>query len=208
MKITLEKVGKKFYRDWIFRNLSEELSINDPLAILGPNGSGKSTLLQLISGHIIPTEGTAHYSNEGIKIENEKIFSFVSIAAPYLELIEEFTLQEFIDFHFRFKKRTNQLTTKEIIAIAGLEPSANKVLKYFSSGMKQKVKLAIAFLSETKITLLDEPCSNLDNDAINWYRMMIEKYSANKITVVCSNSVNSEFEFCKRQLNLMDWKNN
>jgi len=206
VKIILEKAGKKFYREWIFRNLDLELSSVNSLAILGPNGSGKSTLLQLISGCMIPTEGTVLYREDEINIEGEEIFSRVSFAAPYLELIEEFTLNEIVDFHFHFKKKINGLSANEVVEIIGLEQAKKKIFKYFSSGMKQRVKLGLALLSDSKIVLLDEPCSNLDEGGIKWYRNLIERYSQNKITVVCSNNQTEEYEFCNRQLNLMDWK--
>ena len=206
MKIILQKVGKKFYREWIFRNLDLELSSMDSLAILGPNGSGKSTLLQLLSGSLVPTEGSIQYFLDNTKIEGDQVFSHVSFAAPYLELIEEFSLTEIIDLHFRFKARTNNLSTSEMIAIADLEHAKNKSYKYFSSGMKQRVKLAIAFLSDTKLIFLDEPCSNLDQESIKWYRRLIEQYTGNKIIIVCSNNQPEEFSSCKRQINLMDWK--
>lgn len=206
MKIVLEKAGKKFYREWIFRNLDLELSTTDSLAILGPNGSGKSTLLQVISAGMIPTEGIISYYENEKKIEAEEIFRSVSFASPYLELIEEFTLNEIISFHFRFKKAVNNFSTEEIISITGLEHAKEKVFKYFSSGMKQRVKLTLALLSDVKIILLDEPCSNLDEEAMKWYRRLIAEYSKNKIVVVCSNNQKEEFDFCERQINLMDWK--
>ena len=206
MKIILQKAGKKFFQEWIFRNLDLELPSMASLAILGPNGSGKSTLLQLISGSLIPTEGTVEYINDNGNFEADEIFSHISFAAPYLELTEEFTLTEIIDFHFRFKKRVNNLSTQEMIGIANLDHAKNKSYKYFSSGMKQRVKLVLAFLSDTGLILLDEPCSNLDPESIKWYQQLIEQYSANKTIVVCSNNQTEEFGFCKQQINLMDWK--
>jgi ABC-type multidrug transport system ATPase subunit len=206
LEITLRKTGKKFYREWIFRNLDVELSFSDSLAILGPNGSGKSTLLQVISGSVIPTEGTINYYDEEKKIEAENIFHQVSLAAPYLELIEEFTLKEIVAFHFRLKKSVQNYAEKEILSITGLESSKDKVFKYFSSGMKQRVKLALALLSDVKILLLDEPCSNLDKQAILWFRELINQYSKDKITVVCSNNQPEEFDFCTKQINLTEWK--
>ncbi len=206
MKIVLEKAGKKFYREWVFRNLNLELSSADSLAVLGSNGSGKSTLLQIISGSMVPTEGIIQYHENEHKIENEDIFRQVSFASPYLELIEEFTLTEIIHFHFRIKKSVHNFSTDEIISISKLEHAREKIIKYFSSGMKQRVKLALALLSDVKIILLDEPCSNLDKESKKWYRDLVEQYSKNKITVVCSNNQAEEFDFCERQINLMDWK--
>ena len=206
MKITLEKAGKKFFREWVFRDLSLELSSTDSLAILGPNGSGKSTLLQVISGSMMPTTGTISYAVDEKKIEGENIFRMVSFASPYLELIEEFTLKEIIRFHFGIKQAVNNFSEDEIISLTGLEHSKKKIFKYFSSGMKQRVKLTLALLSDVEIILLDEPCSNLDKESMKWYHKLVLNYAMNKIIIVCSNNQPEEFEFCKRQVNMMDWK--
>ncbi|MCX6292574.1 MAG: ATP-binding cassette domain-containing protein [Bacteroidetes bacterium] len=208
MKIILEKTGKKFYREWIFRNLDLELSSGNSLAVLGPNGSGKSTLLQVISGYVIPTEGSIQYFNGTEQTSAEDVFEYVSVAAPYLELIEEFTLKEIIRFHFRFKAPANNLTENEIISLTGLEHAKDKVFRYFSSGMKQRTRLSLALLSNVKIVLLDEPCSNLDREGIKWYRELARQFSNDRIMVVGSNSQTEEFDFCQRQINLMDWKVN
>jgi len=206
VKITLEKAGKKFFREWVFRDLSLELSSTDSLAILGPNGSGKSTLLQVISGSMMPTTGTISYAVDEKKIEGENIFRMVSFASPYLELIEEFTLKEIIRFHFGIKQAVNNFSEDEIISLTGLEHSKKKIFKYFSSGMKQRVKLTLALLSDVEIILLDEPCSNLDKESMKWYHKLVLNYAMNKIIIVCSNNQPEEFEFCKRQVNMMDWK--
>ncbi len=134
------------------------------------------------------------------------IFREVSIAAPYLELIEEFTLEEIVDFHFSFKRPVSSLSKEEIIRITGLESSRNKIFKYFSSGMKQRVKLSLALLSDVEIVLLDEPCSNLDETAVKWYSKLVKDFGGDKLIVVCSNNQRNEFEFCTKHLNMMDWK--
>jgi ABC-type multidrug transport system ATPase subunit len=206
VKISLKKAGKKFYHEWIFRNLDIEITSPGSLAVLGPNGSGKSTFLQLISGSMLPTEGSVNYSTEDSTIEGEEIFRHVSYASPYLELIEEFSMEEIIRFHFQFKKTVHGMSMDEIVSITGLEQARKKTFKYFSSGMKQRVKLTLALLTDVEIILLDEPCSNLDREAMTWYNSLVELYSKNKIILVCSNNQTEEFGFCKRQINLMDWK--
>ena len=206
MKIELQKVGKKYFREWIFRNVAICLEPQEKIAVLGPNGSGKSTFLQLLSGSLLATEGSIMFSRKGQPVDPESIFREVCIAAPYLELIEEFTLEEIIDFHFSFKKAVNGLAATEIIQITGLESARHKVFKYFSSGMKQRVKLSLALLSDVGIVLLDEPCSNLDATAINWYKELIGEYGKEKLIVVCSNNQTDEFEFCNRRMNMLDWK--
>lgn len=207
MKIVLEKTGKQFSRNWIFRNLSLSISSSQKLAILGPNGSGKSTLLQMLSGHLSPTEGKIQYAINNTQLDIENVFQHISIATPYLELIEEFTLREIVDFHFRFKKTINNLSTDEIIRLTELEKAKDKVFKNFSSGMKQRTKLALAILSDVQIVLLDEPLSNLDKAAGQWYRDMVDEYLKNKLVVVCSNHHPEEYDFCEQVMNINDYKN-
>src|SRR5438477_4995235 len=174
MKIILENAGKQFARNWIFRKLSLTVSSPQKLAILGPNGSGKSTLLQMMSGYLSPTEGRIQFSLDEKNIEAENVFQHISISAPYLELIEEFTLKEIVELHFKFKKPVNNFSSEEIISITELDKAKGKVFKYFSSGMKQRAKLALAILSDVQIVLLDEPLSNLDKAAGLWYRKLVD----------------------------------
>ena len=103
MTITLQNIGRRFNRDWIFRGVDHKFTSGESYAILGPNGSGKSTLLQVLNGSLSPSIGTISYAYEGKPVEVDQIFEHLSLAAPYLELIEEFTLAEMIDLHFKFK---------------------------------------------------------------------------------------------------------
>jgi ABC-type multidrug transport system ATPase subunit len=207
MKIVLEKAGKQFARNWIFRNLSLNLSSPEKLAILGPNGSGKSTLLQMLSGHMSPTEGKIEFSIGEKRLDIENVFQQINIATPYLELIEEFTLKEIVDFHFRFKSSVDGLKTDEIIGRMELDKAKNKEFKYFSSGMKQRAKLALAIFSDVQIVLLDEPLSNLDKAAGEWYTKMVADYLGNRMAIVCSNHHPEEYDFCEQVMNINDYKN-
>ncbi len=206
MKISLNSAGKKYYREWIFRKTNLSFSTGQNTVILGPNGSGKSTLLQVIAGAVIPNEGSITYHDGMKEILADNIFNSVSFASPYLELIEEFNLIEIIRFHFKFKKSKGTFTESEILEITGLNKRSNQPFKYFSSGMKQKVKLALAFLSDTSILLLDEPCSNLDKNGVEWYQQMIKLYSSDRIIIVASNQNEEEYDFCESKLNMIDFK--
>jgi len=205
MKITLQNIGRRFNRDWIFRNVDYEFVFGETYAILGPNGSGKSTLLSVLNGSLSPSIGTIAYSADGKTIEAAEVFNQLSLAAPYLELIEEFTLTEMIDFHFRFKARKGGIDNEGVINLLDMEASKNKVIKYFSSGMKQRLKLALAFCSDTPMLMLDEPTSNLDSQGVNWYLNLVEQFAANRLTVICSNQEH-EYSFCKHRLNISDYK--
>nr|WP_276902370.1 ABC transporter ATP-binding protein [Pedobacter kyonggii] len=204
MNITLQNVGRRFNKEWIFRNLSTEFTSGNSYAILGPNGSGKSTLLSVLTGSLSPSEGEISFSDtKEISVEN--IYKYISLAAPYLELVETFTLKESIDFHFKFKNFAPGLDSKKLINILGLEKAANKEIKYFSSGMKQRTKLALACCTDTPILFLDEPTSNLDVQGINWYRELIENFGKNRLTIIGSNQI-QEYNFCTNQIQISDYK--
>jgi len=204
MNISLNSVGRRFNKEWIFRNLSTEFTSGNSYAILGPNGSGKSTLLSVLTGSLSPSEGEISFSDtKEIPVEN--IYSYISLAAPYLELVETFTLKESIDFHFKFKNFAPGLDSKKLITILGLEKAANKEIKYFSSGMKQRTKLALACCTDTPILFLDEPTSNLDVQGINWYRELIENFGKDRLTIIGSNQI-QEYDFCTNQIQISDYK--
>ena len=204
MKITLNNVGRRFNKEWIFRNLTTEFTSGNSYAILGPNGSGKSTLLSVLTGSLSPSEGEISFS--AVKeIPVEYIYQQISLAAPYLELVETFTLTEIIDFHFKFKNFAPGIDRKTLISILGLEKSANKEIKYFSSGMKQRTKLALACCSDSPILFLDEPTSNLDVQGEDWYRELIKNFTKDKLTIIGSNQFR-EYEFCNMQIQITDYK--
>ena len=205
MKITLKELGRRFNREWIFKDVNLSFRSNSSYAILGPNGSGKSTLLQVIASSLNPSSGTIDYSFEGRDIDPDLLYQYLSIAAPYIDLIEEFSLSEMIDFHFSFKRPLPDFNKEAIIRLLDLEKSKHKALRFFSSGMKQRTKLALAFCSDTPILLLDEPTSNLDIKGVDWYLSLVDAFSKNRLVIVCSNQEH-EYGFCQRQIEITDYK--
>jgi ABC-type multidrug transport system ATPase subunit len=205
MQISLSETGKRFNQDWIFRNLSLQFFSGGSYAITGPNGSGKSTLLQVIAGAVTASEGKITYELNNRNVDSDNVYQHLSIAAPYQELIEEMTLSEFLGFHKKFKPLLKGISIKEIISIINLEKSAEKQLRYYSSGMKQRAKLAQAIFSDTPALLLDEPCTNLDEDGINLYQRLIREYGNNRLVIVSSNE-KQEYEFCKEVIDIMKFK--
>ena len=206
MKIILEKTGKKFNTEWIFRDLTYIFEEGENYAVLGRNGSGKSTLLQVIAGSMLPSEGKIKYSHAGKEIRDEEIFRSISCCAPYLELIEEFKLKEMLQFHFRFKSLLKGYSLDDVIQLLGFTGVENKPIRLFSSGMKQRVKLIQAFLSDTPLLLLDEPTTNLDQSGMEWYIELITKFSANRTVIICSNLQQQETNFCKGLIRIEDYK--
>lgn len=205
MQISLGNIGRRFNREWIFREVSQSFTSANAYAILGPNGSGKSTLLNIIAGSLTPSEGEITYFREGKSVDHDKVYPYISIAAPYLELIEEFTLSELIDFHFKFKQPLDGHTSGTLSELMQLERAKSKQIKYFSSGMKQRVKLALAICSQTPVLLLDEPTSNLDKSGVAWYLDLIGNFTRNRLVIIGSNQEH-EYSFCNHHIFVTNYK--
>ena len=205
MTISLSDTGKRFNRDWIFRHFTYTFESGSSYAITGPNGSGKSTLLQVISGALHFNEGNIQYSTPDKQLSIEEIYKHVAICAPYLEVVEEMTLTEFLSFHQNFKSLLPGITIDQIILLLGLKGAADKQIRYYSSGMKQRVKLAQCIFSDAAIVLLDEPCTNLDSNGIELYHDLIHKYCRDRIVIVSSND-KVEYDFCSSSINIQNFK--
>ncbi|QES90258.1 ABC transporter ATP-binding protein [Rhizosphaericola mali] len=208
MNIQLASASKRFNKEWVFRNLSYKFLSGETYAITGNNGSGKSTLLQCICGATALSNGTCTWSDGSFSEEtktSEKIFQQFSIAAPYLEVIEEMTALEFLKFHSSFKPLSKQFSLEEMLTEVQLQNAMQKQIRYYSSGMKQRIKLAMAIFSEVPVLLLDEPCSNFDQAGFDLYKSLIEKYANGRTIIVSSNDTN-EYGFCKTIIDIRDYK--
>jgi len=201
MRITVTEAGKRFNRDWIFRGLNLEFKPGTHYAITGHNGSGKSTLLQCVAGAMHLSEGDISYHTPENVLDKDNWYQHVSICTPYLEVIEEMTATEFLDYHSAFKPMKKGWDTPGMLKEIGLTKAANKQIRHFSSGMKQRVKLAHAFFSETQILILDEPCSNLDKMGFDLYKKLINDHTADRLVLIGSNDP-LEFESCAEVIRL------
>jgi ABC-type multidrug transport system ATPase subunit len=205
LKIVAQNLGKKFRNEWIFRNLTLEFNAGISYTFTGANGSGKSTLLQVLSGFMPNSEGLLYYQLGERKLEIDNFYQHISIASPYLELIEDFTLKELLNFHVKFKPLKDNLSVNDFMDFIELPQAKNKEIKFFSSGMKQRVKLGLSFLSDCEVLMLDEPTSNLDSNAVAWYLKNVQEHSNNRLLFICSNQP-SEYEFCEHIFNIHDYK--
>ena len=205
MHIELKNLGKRFNRQWIFRNLDFLFEPGAAYAVTGYNGSGKSTLLQIIAGSLEKTEGQVIFSAHNKVISPEEHYTCISLSAPYLELIEEFTLLEFFRFHFSLKEILPGYSIEQIIETIELSDSRNKHIRHFSSGMKQRVRLGQAFFSHVPVVLLDEPTANFDSKGIELYMHLATTLGKGRILIICSND-EQEISFCSSRINITDYK--
>ncbi len=205
MQITATGLGKRFQRDWIFRGLTRQFRPGSATAVLGPNGAGKSTLLNTISGQLLPTEGELTYTLAGRPVAVEDLPQHLAYAAPYLELLEELTLLEMLQFHTRFKPLRPGVSLDKLIGLMYLEKSRQQLVREFSSGMKQRLKLALALYADAPLLLLDEPTTNLDATGVAWYQEHIAATRAGRMVLLSSN-VATEYAFCDEVLLVTDFQ--
>lgn len=207
VKIEADNAGKKFIFDWVVRKVSFSLERGQSYTFTGPNGSGKSTLLQLIMGAMPLSEGHIHYyTNDGRKIDQDKWYQYLVLASPYLEVIEEFTLPELIAFHKKFKPLKGDISSAEFIDFVRLSGVQNKLIRHYSSGMKQRVRLGLALLSDVPVVLLDEPTSNLDKDGISWYLEQVNENNFSEQLLLIASNQTYEYEFCKNIISVQAFK--
>jgi ABC-type multidrug transport system ATPase subunit len=205
VNISVENLGKKFNREWIFRDLSFTFQSGQTYAITGPNGSGKSTLLQILWGQMPPSLGKVKYTSANGEMPSEEIYQQISVATPYLDLIDEFTLSEQLRFHFRLKSSRYAMSEVEMLEKMNLLHARNKYISNLSSGMKQRVKLALAFFSQAEVVFLDEPGTNLDNQAFEWYGEQLQNLPDNALVFIASNQA-IEYPANAQKLDIMRFK--
>jgi len=197
LTITCTDVAKRFMREKLFKEFSYTFSQHGKYAILGPNSSGKSTLLKIVGGAIAPTKGTVKYTPHS---DQHKLFNFCS---PELHLLDNYTVREIFDFHFQFNKKKIPLENQW--KTADLKSFLEKKYNELSSGLQNKIKLSLALYSDTPGLLLDEPCTNFDEQNTAWYNQTIEKYCKNQLVIVASNQL-SEYKFCTEHIHLQHYK--
>lgn len=204
MKILAEHVEKKFRQELVINNFNYTFEAGNSYALTGPNGSGKSTLLKILSQYSLPTQGTIEFIQNELTIPSDEAFRYTSFAAPYTELIEEFSPFELIDFLQKSHFLPEQFDIEAFEAYAELKTSRTKLIKNFSSGMRQKVKLSLAMASQRPILFLDEPTSNLDGKAKAWFERTL-KTQQNKLIILASNEP-EEIKQCNHTLSILDFK--
>jgi ABC-type multidrug transport system ATPase subunit len=205
MRITAKNLSKRFNREWIFKDLNYEFRSPGIYAIVGPNGSGKSTLLQVLWGQMVPSTGSIIYNSNDQEIAQSDFYQHVSIATPYMDLIDEFTLLEMVKFHFSFKETRDNKTIEEVMELLELNHARDKVITNFSSGMRQRVKLGLAFYSKCSALFLDEPTTNLDRKSIDWYSKHLEQVLETNLIFIASNQ-DHEYPTQARKIDILTYK--
>ncbi len=205
MKITAKNITKRFENEWIVKDFSYSFTPGSKTAIVGNNGSGKSTLLKVLTGLMLPNKGAVIYERDEKVIAPEEAVPYLSFCSPAQELIEEFSLLELLKFHFKFRKPYEGASVEQMLEEMYFHDSRKKLIKHFSSGMKQRLKLGLAVFTDASVVMLDEPTTNMDETGIKWYRDKILKLLDGRSVIISSNQ-NHEYEFCENHIRLQDFK--
>ncbi len=205
MTIVLTQAGKRFGYEWIFRGITYRFESGMCYGVCGPNGSGKSTLMRVLSGHLSLSKGKISFEESGRFLEPNVVYRRVSMAAPYIELIEELTLSELVHFHEQMRPFRNHLKAEAVLDLLCLKGAHHKAIRFFSSGMKQRVRLALAICTEAPLLLLDEPTTNLDAAGARWFAELLQAHSAGRLIVIASN-IPEDLRSCTHTLSILDYK--
>ncbi|MGI4872920.1 MAG: ABC transporter ATP-binding protein [Janthinobacterium lividum] len=206
MRLIAHDLGRRYGRQWVFRHLGHDFRPGTATAVLGPNGAGKSTLLSILAGQLLPTEGQVRYEHAGRPLPVAEVPRQLAYCAPYLELPEDFTLLELLAFHTRLKPLQAGLTPAALVDIMYLHKARHQLVREFSSGMKQRLKLGLALYAAAPLLLLDEPTTNLDVTGAAWYLEHVARVrDANRVVIVSSN-VPAEYGYCDEQVLITDFQ--
>ncbi|MCS6990831.1 MAG: ABC transporter ATP-binding protein [Chitinophagales bacterium] len=205
MTITINHVARRFQSQWVFRDVHLRLSSGAQYALMGPNGSGKTTLLHLIGGFLMPTVGTIQYQIQQRPIDPQHLHRYLSFAAPYIELIDNFSVLELVRWQSRLKPLKDGITAIDVLKQADLWPHAGKRVDALSSGLRQRLQLALALMAQTPLVLLDEPTANLDAESVLWYQQLLQAHSANRLVVIASNQ-EADLIHCTSHISVLDFK--
>lgn len=186
ISISAEGLSKRYDYNWIIKDWSHDFLANSITGISGRNGSGKSTLLKILSGYLPPSKGELHYLYRGYAFKHDQLYQHLAMVAPYTDLIAEFTMEEMFRFHTQVRSMRDDITYPQFVDIVELQKTHQQI-QYFSSGMNQRLQLALQILSDTPLLLLDEPTSYLDTEARRWTYRLLEQYSIDRTIIISSN---------------------
>ncbi len=188
MQIQAREIRKLFNNRMIFKNIDFDVISGQCIALTGANGSGKTTMIRILAHIINPTSGQVLYTQDEKQISKEQVYQHISLVGPYLELYQDLTARENLQFLGKLK-RVDKLDEKikslmERFRLAGREDDD---VKTYSSGMKQRLKYVFALLSDPQVLFVDEPRSNLDKEGIHTVYQVLQEQKKNKILVIATN---------------------
>ena len=186
--LTASGLRKTFNRRMIFDGVTFEARSGNTVLISGKNGSGKSTLVKLLTRVLTPSAGAIALSAEGCVIPEIHWPLHVGLVSPYMQVYDEFSARENLDLALTLRGLPpDAARVAELLDDVGLTDRSDDPLRTFSSGMKQRIKLAFALIHNPAVLFLDEPMTNLDAAGIALVRRVMQRQREQGILVVATN---------------------
>ena len=201
MQVTIQNLSKRYLYDWIIRDMSYTFDFGSVTGVNGINGSGKSTFIKMLCGFLSPSEGKISYTVSDENVDRSDVYLHMTLAAPYTDIINEYDVAEMFAFHTKFKKLRQDIDTKQFLEIVKLKGNKGKQIQYYSSGMKQRLQLALAILTDSSLLLLDEPTSYLDAENKAWFYDLLAQNKSSRTIIIASND-KEDFELCSEVISL------
>jgi ABC-type multidrug transport system ATPase subunit len=203
ISISFADVAKRYDLRVVFRDISGTASPGEVLVLTGPNGSGKSTLLAILCGLIRPTRGTVVHARGGEEIPRGSWRGHLGVVAPAMSVYEELDAMENLRFFARVRGMGKaEDRCRRCLELVGLEPERKTVVRGFSTGMTQRLKIAQALLDDPAVLFLDEPGSNLDPAGQDWLEGHVAGLAAAGKTVILATNDRREMEWGARRVAL------
>jgi len=202
LAIKVESLNKNFGERKVITSLNLELRQGESVAITGPNGSGKTTLLKLLLSLLRPSSGKVTYFDNDRVLSQEELRHRISFVSPYLSLYDQLSAEENLQFFTAV--RGGNITGKEIDSLllrVGLEGRGMDLVSDYSTGMKQRLKYAVALSNKPDFLLIDEPSSGLDDSGKAMMTALIEEYRSGSIIIIATNE-KEEYNLASRQCRL------
>ena len=179
--LTTKELGKNFKNKHVLNQINIHVPEGKIYCIMGPNGAGKSTLLKMISGIEKPTEGDINFKGENWKREDLKTIGSL-IEEP--GLFDNLTVEDNIKLKLKLHHVENK-DQEQILNTLGFGDHNQEKVKGFSTGMRQRLGIALAFMGNPDLVVLDEPTNGLDTFGIHELRelLMLEKKQGKTIII-------------------------
>ncbi len=193
--LKLDHMSKVYRNGRGVRNVSFTVEPGQVVGLLGPNGSGKTTIMKVLTGLARPTEGAATVFGADVVTDRETALAGVGALIEQPALFENMTAWEHLAMAARFYPELDSARPDKVLELVGLSRYKKEKCGRFSLGMKQRMGLALAMLSDPKLLVLDEPTNGLDIEATVEVRELILRLSREKgVTFLVASHLASEIE--------------
>lgn len=204
MKLEIKDITKE-YKDKTAVNGVNLILAPGVYGLLGSNGAGKTTLMRMMADVLRPTRGQIYFNGENIALLNGDYRKYIGYLPQDFGYYPSFTAKELLLYIAALKGMNGgaaKARVLELLEAVGLEKAAQKKIKSFSGGMKQRVGIAQALLNDPKVLILDEPTAGLDPKERVRFRNMISGFGKDKI-VLLSTHIVSDVEYISREILIM-----